>query len=78
LEGDDVRIDRGQVIQLLKDRGEVVLAERAEEHLPSSLDLDDPSHVELLERYDIDVPDLRPGPGQEGGLGGPPSDPARF
>jgi hypothetical protein len=75
-----VRIDRERVIQLLNDRGEVVLAHRAEEQLPNSLDLDNPSHVELLERYDIDVQDLRPGPGgpgQDGGLAGPPPDPAR-
>lgn len=69
-----MQIDRGQVIQLLQDRGDPGQADHAMAHLPDPFDLDDQSHLDELARYGTGE-DLRPGPagpGKEGGLGGPP------
>jgi hypothetical protein len=57
-----VRIDRQQVVWLLRERGDPGHADPAAQHLPDSLDLDDDDQLQQLSSYGIQQHDLRPQP----------------
>jgi hypothetical protein len=64
-----VEIDKSQIIELLRSRGDDAKAGQAEADLPNKLDTDKDSG--LLEKYGINAQDLMGKlPGGLGGLGG--------
>jgi hypothetical protein len=60
-----MRIDRQQVVRLLRERGDPGHADHAAQHLPDSLDLDDDDRLQQLSSYGIQQHDLgsQPQPG---------------
>ena len=60
-----MQIDKQQILQLLRQRGDDQKAQEAEGQLPDQVDTD--QHGELLSHLGIDVSDLG---GLAGGLGG--------
>lgn len=66
-----MNIDKSQIIERLKSRGDQAKADRAESELPDTVDTD--QHKGLLDSLGLDVGDLvkqLPGLGGLGGLGG--------
>jgi len=64
-----MEIDKGQIIELLKSRGDHDKAQQAQSDLPDKVDTDKDGG--LLDKYGIDVQDLMGKlPGGLGGLGG--------
>lgn len=64
-----MEIDKSQIIELLKSRGDDAKAQQAESDLPDKVDTDKDGG--LLDKYGIDVQDLMGKlPGGLGGLGG--------
>ena len=57
-----MQIDKQQIIELLRSRGDTDKADRAEQELPDQVDTEE--HANILERLGIDPSDLL------GGLGG--------
>jgi hypothetical protein len=60
-----VNIDKDQIIQLLKDKGQDRQADEAARELPDQVDTD--QHADLLARHGVDLTDLTERFG--GGLG---------
>ena len=52
-----MQIDKSQIIELLKSRGDHDQAAQAESELPDKVDLD--TDAELLQRFDLDPEELR-------------------
>ena len=64
-----MEIDKGQIIELLKSRGDHDKAQQAQSDLPDKVDTDKDGG--LLDKYGVDVQDLMGKlPGGLGGLGG--------
>lgn len=65
-----MKIDKDQILQLLRSQGDEQKAQRADDELPSTVDTDDEEHKGVLDRLGIDVQDLLGKLGGLGGLGG--------
>jgi hypothetical protein len=63
-----MQIDKSQIIELLKSRGDDAKAGQADAELPDKVDTD--AHAGLLDKLGIDVGDLVGKLGGLGGLGG--------
>jgi len=64
-----MEIDKSQVIELLKSRGDDAKAQQARDELPDKVDTDKDSG--MLEKYGLNPQDLMGKlPGASGGLGG--------
>jgi len=64
-----MEIDRKQIVELLRSRGDEGKADEAERELPATVDTD--KHAGLLEKYGVDAKAvLGKLPGLPGGLGG--------
>jgi hypothetical protein len=63
-----VRIDKAQILELLRSRGDHDKAQQADQELPDQVDTD--QHGDLLSRLGISVPELLSKLGGGGGLGG--------
>lgn len=53
-----MKIDKDQIINMLRDRGDEQEASQAEQELPNQVDTDDAEHQNLLERLGIDPMEL--------------------
>lgn len=49
-----MQIDKNQIIDFLRDRGDTEKAEQADQELPSQVDTDSSEHQNLLQRLGID------------------------
>jgi|GEM_PF-958013 len=65
---DDVKIDKDQILQLLRSQGDDAKAEQADRELPGQVDTD--QHGDLLSRFGLDAGDLLGKLGKLGGGGG--------
>lgn len=63
-----MQIDKNQILDLLRQRGDQDAAQRAESELPDQVDTE--AHGDLLSRFGISVPELLSKLGGGGGLGG--------
>ncbi len=66
-----MQIDKNQILELLRERGESAKAEQADQELPQQVDTD--QHGDLLSKFGLDVPTLLSkfaGGQGGGGLGG--------
>ena len=60
-----MQIDKAQIIEFLKNRGDQDKAQQAQSELPDQVDTD--QHADLLAKFGVDVTDLL---GGAGGLAG--------
>jgi hypothetical protein len=60
-----MQIDKQQIIEMIRSRGDQGQADQAEQELPEQVDTD--QHADLLSKFGIDLGDLG---GLAGGLGG--------
>jgi hypothetical protein len=65
-----MQIDKGQILELLKSRGQHDQAQQADQELPQQVDTD--QHQGLLAKFGVDPQELlsKFGGGNLGGLGG--------
>lgn len=63
-----MQIDKSQIIDMLKSRGDHDKADQAQKELPDTVDTDDDDHKNLLQQHGVDPKDLMGNAG--GGLGG--------
>jgi hypothetical protein len=63
-----VQIDKSQILDLLRSRGDHASADQADRELPDQVDTD--QHGDLLSKFGISVPELLSKLGGGGGLGG--------
>jgi DNA-binding protein H-NS len=49
-----VQIDKGQILDLLRNQGNQQQAQQAEQELPQQVDTDDSQHQNLLQKFGID------------------------
>jgi hypothetical protein len=60
-----MQIDKQQILEMIRSRGDQAQAQQAEQELPDQVDTD--QHADLLSKFGIDLGDLG---GLAGGLGG--------
>jgi hypothetical protein len=63
-----MQIDKGQIVALLRSRGDDQNAQQADQELPQQVDTE--QHAGLLEKFGLDPQDLISKLGGGGGLGG--------
>jgi hypothetical protein len=65
-----MQIDKGQILDLLRQRGDGDKAQQADRELPDQVDTD--QHGDLLSKFGLSVPELlsKLGGGGGGGVGG--------
>jgi hypothetical protein len=61
-----MKIDKNQILELLRSEGKAAQADQAEKDLPDQVDTDNEQHAALLSKFGIDLNEIA---GKLGGLG---------